>query len=152
MALTVLLHNSRVKCEVVETMPQPKLTKLELQILEALWAHSKASIREIQEAFPEPRPAYTTIQTTVYRLEQKKAVRRVRKISNAHIFEPIVARDVTRHRLLDEILSFFGGRAQPMMAQLAEAGKLTLDDIRELEKTIKKLDEARKQEGKAKSK
>jgi len=119
---------------------KPKLTKLELQILEALWSHGKASIREIQEDFPEPRPAYTTIQTTVYRLEGKKAVRRVRKISNAHIFEPIVARDVTRHRLLDEILSFFGGRAQPMMAQLAEAGKLTIDDVRELEKTIQKLD------------
>jgi BlaI family penicillinase repressor len=123
-------------------MPQPKLTKLELQILEALWAHGRASIREIQEAFPEPRPAYTTIQTTVYRLEGKKAVRRVRKISNAHIFEPIVARDVARLRLLDEILSFFGGRAQPMIAQLAEAGKLTLDDVRELEKTIKKLEKA----------
>jgi predicted transcriptional regulator len=121
-------------------MPQPKLSKLELQILEALWANGKASIREIQEAFPKPRPAYTTIQTTVYRLEGKKAVRRVRKISNAHIFEPMVARDVTRNRLLDEILSFFGGRAQPMMAQLAETGKLTLDDVRELEKTIKKLD------------
>ncbi len=119
-------------------MPRPpKLTKLELQILEALWAHGKASIREIQEAFPEPRPAYTTIQTTVYRLEGKKAVRRVRKISNAHIFEPIVARDVTRHRFLDEILSLFGGRAQPMMAQLVEAGKLTLDDIKEIEKAIK---------------
>ena len=80
----------------------------------------------------------------MYRLEGKKAVRRVRKISNAHIFEPIVARDVARHRLLDEILSFFGGRAQPMMAQLAEAGKLTLDDIRELEKTIKKREPAAK--------
>src|SRR3954462_7443190 len=116
-----------------------KLSKLELQILEALWANGKASIREIQEAFPEPRPAYTTIQTTVYRLEGKKAVRRVRKISNAHLFEPIVPRDVARHRLLDEILSFFGGRAQPMMAQLVEAGKLTLADVRELEKTIKQL-------------
>ena len=125
-------------------MRPPKLTKLELQILEALWTHGKASIREIQEAFPEPRPAYTTIQTTVYRLEGKKAVRRVRKISNADIFEPIVARDVTRHRFLDEILSVFGGRAQPMMAQLAEAGKLTLDDVRELEKTIKKLGGATK--------
>jgi BlaI family penicillinase repressor len=126
-------------------MPKYKLSKLELQILEALWAHGKASIREIQEAFPEPRPAYTTIQTTVYRLEGKKAVRRVRKTGNAHIFEPTVARDVTRHRLLDEILSFFGGRPQPMMAQLAEAGKLTLDDVRELEKTIKKLDREKKQ-------
>src|SRR5882724_2666253 len=130
-------------------MPRPKLSKLELQILEALWAHGKASIREIQEAFPEPRPAYTTIQTTVYRLEGKKAVRRVRKISNAHIFEPIVARDVARNRLLDEILSFFGGRAQPMMAQLAEAGKLTIADVRELEKTIRRLDKAQ-QAGKAK--
>jgi predicted transcriptional regulator len=129
-------------------MPQPKLSKLELQILEALWAHGKASIREIQEAFPEPRPAYTTIQTTVYRLEGKKALRRVRKISNADIFEPLVARDVTRHKLLDEILSFFGGKAQPMMAQLAEAGKLTLDDVRELEKTIKKLDVQQKAERK----
>src|SRR5690348_18153282 len=112
-------------------MSQPKLTKLELQILEALWAQGKASIREIQEAFPEPRPAYTTIQTTVYRLEGKKAVRRVRKISNAHIFETIVARDVASHRLLDEILSFLGGRAEPMKAQLAEAGKLTLAEVRE---------------------
>jgi BlaI family penicillinase repressor len=110
-------------------MSRPKLTKLELQIL---------------EAFPAPRPAYTTSQTTVYRLEGKKAVRRVRKIGNAHIFEPLVARDVARHRLLDEILSFFGGRAQPMMAQLAEAGKLTLDDVRELEKTIRKLERTRK--------
>jgi len=124
-------------------MYRPKLSKLELQILEALWTRGKASIREIQESFPEPRPAYTTIQTTVYRLEGKKAVRRVRKISNAHIFEPAVARDVTRHRLLDEILSFFGGRPQPMMAQLAEAGKLTLDDVHELEKTIRKLDRER---------
>lgn len=125
---------------------KPKLTKLELQILEILWAHGKASIREIQEAFPEPRPAYTTVQTTVYRLEGKRAVRRVRKISNAHIFEPIVARNVARNRLLDEILGFFGGRAQPMMAQLAEAGKLTLDDVHELEKTIKNLDAQREAE------
>src|ERR1022692_4443960 len=133
-------------------MPQPKLTKLELQILEALWAQGKASIREIQEAFPEPRPAYTTIQTTVYRLEGKKALRRVRKIGNADIFEPVVARDVTRNKLLDEILSFFGGRAQPMMAQLAEAGKLTLDDVRELEKIIEKVEVQRKAERMRKSK
>ncbi len=120
-------------------MKKPKFTKLELQILEALWAQGKASIREIQETFPEPRPAYTTIQTTMYRLEGKKGVRRLRKIGNADIFEPTVGlRDVARHRLLDEILSFFGGKAQPMMAQLAEAGKLTLDDVKELEKAIKK--------------
>src|SRR5580693_729162 len=133
-------------------MPAPKLSKLELQILEALWAHGKASIREIQEAFPEPRPAYTTIQTTVYRLEGKRAVRRVRKIGNADIFEPLVARDVTRHRVLDEILSLFGGRAQPMMAQLAEAGKLTKEDIRELERVIDRRDRQEKAERTAKSK
>ena len=132
------------------TRKQPKLARLELQILEVLWALGKASIREIQEKFPEPQPAYTTIQTTVYRLESKGAVRRVRKISNAHIFEPLVARDLARHRLLDEILSLFGGRAQPMMAQLAEAGKLTLDDVRELEKTIKTIERQQKTEGKSK--
>ena len=126
------------------TRQQPKLARLELQILEVLWALGKASIREIQEKFPEPQPAYTTIQTTVYRLESKGAVRRVRKISNAHIFEPLVARDIARHRLLDEILSLFGGRAQPMMAQLAEAGKLTLDDVRELERTIKTIERQQK--------
>ena len=125
-------------------MSQPKLFKLELQILEALWALGKASVREIQETFPEPRPAYTTIQTTVYRLETKKAVRRVRKIGNADIFEPIVPRDVARHHLLDHILSFFGGKAQPMMTQLAEAGKLTREDVRELQKTIDKLDAEQK--------
>jgi BlaI family transcriptional regulator, penicillinase repressor len=129
---------------------QPRLARLELQILEVLWALGKASIREIQEKFPEPRPAYTTIQTTVYRLESKGAVRRVRKISNAHIFEPLIARDVARHRLLDDILSLFGGRAQPMMAQLAEAGKLTRDDVRELEKTIKRIEEQQKAERKLK--
>ena len=133
-------------------MARPKLTRLELQILEALWAQGKAPIREIQEAFPEPRPAYTTIQTTVYRLEGKKAVRRVRRIGNADIFEPAVARDVARARLLDEILSLFGGRAQPMMAQLAEAGKITLDDIRELEKTVEALDRRKKTEGGRKTK
>ena len=121
-------------------MPRPKLTKLELQVLEYLWGLEKASIREIQEAFPKPRPAYTTVQTTVYRLEGKKALRRSRKIGNAHVFEPLISRDVARHRLLDEILSFFGGRALPMMAQFAEAGKLKREDIRELEKTIDRIE------------
>ena len=132
-------------------MNRPKLTRLELQILEALWAHGKASVREILETFPEPRPAYTTIQTTVFRLEKKKALRRLRKIGNAHIFEATVPRDVARRRLLDEILSFFGGRAQPMMAQLAEAGKLTREDVKELERTIEQL-EQRKSERKEKRK
>src|SRR5262245_55271072 len=118
-------------------MKSPKLARLELQILDVLWAKGQVSIREIQEAFPEPRPAYTTIQTTVYRLETKKAVRRTRKVSNAHIFEPVVARDIARHRLLDEVLSLFGGRAQPMMAQLVDAGQITLEDIKAIEKTIK---------------
>ena len=133
-------------------MPQPKFSKLDLRILEALWAHGKASIREIQEAFPEPRPAYSTIQTIVYRLEAKGALRRVRKIGNADIFEPLVAKDETRLKLLDEILSFFGGKALPMMSQLAEAGKLTLDDVRELEKTVRKLEAQQKAERKGGSK
>jgi predicted transcriptional regulator len=115
----------------------PRLSRLDLQILDVLWARGQASIREIQEGFPEPRPAYTTVQTTVYRLEAKGALRRTRKIGNAHIFEPLVARDVARHRLLDTILGFFGGRPQPMMQQLVEAGKLTLDDVRDLEKAIR---------------
>ena len=120
------------------TKKLPRLSRLDLQILDVLWARGQASIREIQEGFPEPRPAYTTVQTTVYRLEAKGALRRTRKIGNAHIFEPLVARDVARHRLLDTILSFFGGRPQPMMQQLVDAGKLTLDDVRDLEKAIRK--------------
>ena len=127
-------------------MPRPKLTRLELQILEILWARGNASIREVQESFPEPRPAYTTIQTTVYRMETKDAVRRVRKVGNAHLFEPLVSRDTARRRLLDDILSLFGGRAQPMMAQLAEVGKLTREDVRELERTIERLEKKRKAE------
>ena len=127
-------------------MPQPKLSKLELRILEALWARGKASIRDIHGLFPEPRPAYTTIQTIVYRMEAKHTLRRVQKVGNADIFEPIVARDVTRNGVLDEILSFFGGKAAPMMAQLADAGKLTPEDVQELEKTIRKLKARRKEE------
>ena len=127
--------------------PTPRLSKLELQILEAFWSHGKASIREIHETFTEPRPAYTTVQTVVNRLERKRALRRVRKISNAHIYEPLVPRQAARHRLLDEILSYFGGRALPLVSQLAEVGKLTIEDIRELEKTIQRHDgKARKKE------
>jgi bla regulator protein blaR1 len=121
-------------------MGRPKLAKLELRILEVLWARGKASMREVQEAFPEPRPAYTTITNTVYRMEAKHAVRRVLKIGNADIFEPLIAKDAARDSLLDEILSFFGGRPQPMMAQLVESGRLTLDDIRELEKAAAEAD------------
>jgi predicted transcriptional regulator len=133
-------------------MKRPKLAKLELRILEALWAKGSASMREIQHAFPEPRPAYTTITNTVYRMEAKKAVRRVRKIGNADIFEPVIARHAARDSVLDEILSFFGGRPQPMMAQLIESGKLTLDDIRELEKAAAEAERQRKTERRRKLK
>jgi len=128
-------------------MKKAKLAKLELRILEVLWARGRASMREIQEAFPEPRPAYTTITNTVYRMETKKAVRRVRKVGNADIFEPLIAKDAAREGLLDEILSFFGGRPQPMVAQLVESGRLSLEDIRELEKAAA---EVRQRKGKAK--
>jgi BlaI family penicillinase repressor len=126
-------------------MPQPKFTPLELQIMQALWDRGAISIREIQEAFPEPdRPAYTTVQTTVYRLESKKAVRRVRKISNAHIFEAVVSRQATQSRFLDDLLGLFGGRTQPVMAHLIEAGKLTLEDVQEAERTLRKLSKKEK--------
>ena len=121
-------------------MPLPKLTKLELQIMDALWSHGACSIREIQQAFPERgRPAYTTIQTTVYRLEDKKALRRSKKISNAHIFEAVISRNAAQSRLIDDLLGLFGGRTQPVMSHLIESGKLTLDDIHEAEKSIRKL-------------
>lgn len=122
-------------------MPSPKLSKLELKIMETLWTRGSASIREIQEEFPEKdRPAYTTIQTTVYRLESKRAVRRVKKVGNFHIFEAAVSRDAAQRKLIDELLALFGGRTQPVMAHLIETGKLTLDDVREAEKTLRKLE------------
>src|SRR5665213_315703 len=119
---------------------QPKLTKLELQIMEALWSRGNASIREIQEAFPEKdRPAYTTIQTTVYRLEGKKALRRVGKIGNFHIFAAVISRDSAQRRLIDDLMALFGGHTQPVMAHLIESGNLTLEDVKEAEKTLRKL-------------
>ena len=122
-------------------MAEPKLSKLELQIMEALWSQGKASIREIQETFPEKqRPAYTTIQTTVYRLEGKKAVRRIKKVGNFHIFEAAVSRDAAQRRLIDELLALFGGSTQPVMAHLIESGKLTLEDVKEAEKILRKLE------------
>ena len=121
-------------------MAAQKLSKLELRIMEALWSLGSASVREVQETFPEAaRPAYTTIQTTMYRLEAKHAIRRTKKISNAHIFEAIVSRTTAHRRVIDELLSVFGGRTQPVMAHLIEAGKLTLDDLREAEKTLRRL-------------
>jgi BlaI family transcriptional regulator, penicillinase repressor len=128
-------------------MALPKLTKLELQIMEALWSNGALSIREIQEAFPErDRPAYTTIQTTVYRLEDKKALRRVKKISNAHIFEAVISRQAAQRKLIDELLSLFGGRTQPVMAHLVESGKLTMQDVREAEKALRALSRKEKPE------
>jgi len=121
-------------------MPGPKLTKLELQIMETLWTRGSASIREIQEDFPEKdRPAYTTIQTTVYRLETKKALRRVKKVGNFHVFEPAVSRDIAQRKLVDELLALFGGRTRPVMAHLIESGRLTLADVKEAEKYLRKL-------------
>jgi BlaI family penicillinase repressor len=121
-------------------MALPKLTKLELQIMEALWSRGASSIREIQEAFPEiHRPAYTTVQTTVYRLEAKKVLSRVKKISNAHIFEAVISRNAAQNRLIDELLGLFGGRTQPVMAHLIESGKLTMDDVQEAGKALRRL-------------
>ncbi|HUX66852.1 MAG TPA: BlaI/MecI/CopY family transcriptional regulator [Terriglobales bacterium] len=123
------------------TSPKPpRFSKLELQIMEALWSRGAISIREVKEAFPEAqRPAYTTIQTTVYRLEAKGAVRRTRKIGNAHIFEAAVARSAAHRRLMDEWLGLLGGRTQPVMAHWIESGKLTLEDIQEAEKELRRL-------------
>lgn len=119
-------------------MALPKLSKLELQIMEALWSRGACSVREILEAFPEKgRPAYTTVQTMVYRLEAKQAVRRAKKISNAHIFEAVISRNSAHRRLIDELLSLFGGRTQPVMAHLIESGQLTLEDIKEAEKALR---------------
>ena len=121
-------------------MSLPKLTKLELQIMEALWSRGASSIREIQEAFPaRGRPAYTTVQTTVYRLEAKGALRRVKKISNAHIFEAVISRNAAHRRLIDDLLGVFGGRTQPVMAHLIESGKLTIEDVRDAQKTLQRL-------------
>ena len=128
-------------------MAQRKLTKLELQIMEALWRQGQISIRGIQETFPDKdRPAYTTIQTTVYRLEGKKVVRRVKKVGNFHIFEAAVTRDAAQRRLIDDLLALFGGSTQPVMAHLIESGKLTLKDVKEAETILRKL--ARKEKSK----
>ncbi len=122
-------------------MAKPKLTKLELQIMESLWQRGNASIREIQESFPaQDRPAYTTIQTTVYRLEGKKAVRRVKKVGNFHVFEAAVSRGDAQRKLIDDLLALFGGRTQPVMARLIESGKLTMADVKEAEKTLRRLE------------
>jgi len=128
-------------------MTLPKLTRLEHQIMDALWDRGASSVREIQEAFPEKdRPAYTTVQTMVYRLEAKKAIKRVRKIGNAHLFEAAISRSAAQRRLIDELLSFFGGRIQPVVAHLIESGKFTMEDVNEAKRTLQKL--ARKDKAK----
>src|SRR5580692_2384639 len=120
-------------------MASSKLTKLELQIMETFWTRGACSVREVQEAFPEPgRPAYTTVQTTVYRLERKKVLRCVKRISNANIFEAAISRNDAQGRLIDELLSLLGGRAKFIMAHLVESGELTLDDVKEAEKGLKR--------------
>jgi BlaI family penicillinase repressor len=127
-------------------MARPKLTKLELQIMEALWTLGPCSVREIQESFPaKKRPAYTTVQTMVYRLEIKKALRRTKKIATALIFEATVTRDAAERRLIDELLSVFGGRSRPIVSHLIESGALTLEDVREAEQALLKLAEEEKQ-------
>jgi len=118
----------------------PRLSKLELQIMDALWTHGASSVREILETFPaKGRPAYTTVQTMVYRLEEKQAVRRVKKIGNAHVFGAVVSRQTAQRRLVDDLLAFFGGRSQPVMAHLIESGSLTLEDIKEAEQALRRL-------------
>jgi BlaI family transcriptional regulator, penicillinase repressor len=128
-------------------MRLPKLSKLELQIMDVLWSGGPSAIREIQESFgPKNRPAYTTVQTMVYRLEAKKALRRTRKIGNAHIFEALISRDVAQRRLVDDFLSMFGGRMQPVMAQLIEAGNLSPKDVADAEKLLRELSARKKKE------
>jgi BlaI family penicillinase repressor len=121
-------------------MAEPKLRKRELQIMDALWSQGKASIREVPERLSgKGRPAYATIQTTVYRLEAKRAVRCIKKVANFHIFEAAATGDAAQRRLIDDLLALFGGRTQPVMARLIESGKLTLADVEEAEKILRKL-------------
>jgi BlaI family transcriptional regulator, penicillinase repressor len=121
-------------------MKTPKLSKLEFQIMETLWSRGESSIREIQEGLEAKRtPAYTTIQTMVYRLEAKHVVRRVRKVGNFHIFAPAISREAAQRTLVDDLLALFGGRTQPVMAHLVESGRLSLEDVKEAENALRKL-------------
>ncbi len=123
-------------------MAQPKVTKFELELLEQLWKLGPASVREVQESLPEvKRPAYTTVQTILYRMEEKKAVRRVKKIGNAHIFEAVLTRSAVYRRLIDDFLDLFGGSPAPVMAHLLDSGKLSLADIRAAEESLRKQEE-----------
>jgi BlaI family transcriptional regulator, penicillinase repressor len=126
-------------------MSSAKFTGPELQVMDEFWKHGRLSIREVQESFPKKdRPPYTSIQSIVYRLEEQGAVRRVRKIGNAHIFEAVVSRQEAGGRAVEDLLRLFGGRAQTVMAHLVESGKLTRDDIRETEKLISDLERREK--------
>jgi len=119
-------------------VPLPKLSKLELKIMETLWTKGPSSVREIQERFPaKHRPAYTTVQTMVYRLEAKNALKRTKKIGNAHIFEAVTSKTAAHRKLIDDVLSLFGGRAQPLMSHLIESGQLTLADIEDARKALR---------------
>ena len=121
-------------------MPEAKLSKLEFQIMESLWTKGESSIREIQESFPEKRrPAYTTVQTMVYRMETKGVVARVKKVGNFHIFSPSITRESAQRRLIDDLLALFGGRSQPVMAHLIESGKLSMADVKEAENLLRKM-------------
>lgn len=117
-----------------------RLSKLEIQLMETVWSRGEASIREMQEALPgEKRPGYTSIQTMVYRLEAKKALRRARKVGNFHMFAATVSRDSVQRRLIDDLLAVFGGKSRPVVARLIETGNLTLDDVEFAERTLKDL-------------
>jgi BlaI family transcriptional regulator, penicillinase repressor len=130
---------------------ETRLSKLEFAIMNVLWERGESSIRDIQEAFPaKKRPAYTTVQTTVYRMEAKNVVRRIRKVGNFHIFAATVSRASAQRRLVDDLLALFGGRTQPVMAHLIESGKLTLDDVREAERALKEMQDLKKMQKKEK--
>ena len=121
-------------------MAEPRLSKLEFQIMEALWSRGELSIRDILESFPAKKmPAYTTVQTTVYRMEAKQVVRRVKRTGNFHIFAATVSRDAAQRTLIDDLLALFGGRSQPVMAHLIESGKLSLEDVKDAEKALRNL-------------
>lgn len=121
-------------------MPVPKLSKLDLQIMEALWSRGALCVREIQESFPEAnRPAYTTVQTIVNRLVAKNAVRRSKKISNAFIFEAAISRRAAQRRLIDDFLGLFNGQTEPIVLHLIECGKLTAENVQEAEQTLQRL-------------
>lgn len=128
-------------------MPLPRLSRLELRIMDTLWTRGPCSVRELLEAFPEPeRLAYTTVQTVVYRLEAKKAIRRIDKVSNAHVFEAIVSRSSAQHRLIDDLVALFGGKRLPIVTHLIESGKLTPEEVREARKALRNLSKKERSE------